>query len=288
MSFLSKLSALKKSTPPGTSPSSKKEALPQNTLAEHISLLPQNYTRDDDPAVRRLKELRRQERLKNGELEKKKPKPRRSPGSSSGSKSTRKRDNDDVEGSLGTVYKKKVGSSNAKLVPVRSLTKKLEPIKKLSFEELMKQAESNSKGGSPDNTAVKVTASIKKTRPPPRISKPGFKSFKERKTTASKSTSTVNNKSKPEFSRNHPNGRHLKEQSAVKLKIPKNIVAQPNRMIKQKLESKRRTLESKYSNRRGRYEDQYDDDMDDFIEDDEEEEEENYRSKSRRDERPWL
>lgn len=69
MSFLSKLSELKK-TKPKTVISPPQKANKQ----EEISLLPKNYVREEDPAVTRLKELRRQELLKNPELAKKKQK----------------------------------------------------------------------------------------------------------------------------------------------------------------------------------------------------------------------
>lgn len=68
MSFLSKLSKIRKSTTASKvtiqDPSPKK-------IDRERSLLPKNYIRDEDPAVKRLKELRRQELLKNGALAKK-------------------------------------------------------------------------------------------------------------------------------------------------------------------------------------------------------------------------
>lgn len=81
MSFLSKLSQIRKSTT--ASKAQVQDPLPKKNDEEY-SLLPKNYIRDEDPAVKRLKELRRQELLKNGALAKKSG-VKRKRGTSSGS-----------------------------------------------------------------------------------------------------------------------------------------------------------------------------------------------------------
>ncbi|KAL3233553.1 Protein SPT2 [Nakaseomyces bracarensis] len=253
MSFLSKLSQLKKTAPKTVISKDEEKMKPTD-----ISLLPENYVREEDPAVRRLKELRRQEILKNPELaKKKKATPKRT--SAGGSKSTKHDKNDD--NMLVSRFKRKVGSVKP-AVPME-LKKKPDPIKKLSFEELMKQAENNNMSTATVNPPpTKPTLKTSSVPASSRLSKPGFKSSRTKTATKVKSTSPTvpeatsitSKKSQPK-----PNNR-----PAVKIGLPK--FAQPNERIKKRLD-KRKHQEQR---RKNSYE-YSDDDMDDFIEDDEEE-----------------
>ena len=254
MSFLSKLSQIRKSTT--ASKARVQDPLPKKNDEEY-SLLPKNYIRDEDPAVKRLKELRRQELLKNGALAKKSG-VKRKRGTSSGSEKKKIERNDDDEGGLGIRFKRSIGASHAPLKPV--VRKKPEPIKKMSFEELMKQAENNEK------QPPKVKSSEPVTKERPHFSKPGFKSSKRPQKKASPGATLRGVSS---------GGNSIKSSDSpkpVKLNLPTNGFAQPNRRLKEKLESRKQ---------KSRYQDDYDEednDMDDFIEDDEDE---GYHSKSK-------
>lgn len=262
MSFLSKLSQLKKTAPKTSISKDEPKLDPTN-----ISLLPENYVREEDPAVKRLKELRRQELLKNPELAKKKKKataPRRT--STGGTKSPTKRDKDD--NMLVSRFKRKVGSVNP--AKPMDLKKKPEPLKKLSFEELMKQAENNTKvPATPTAPPTKPTLRNSSVPASSKLSKPGFKSPKHRPAKA---------KSSPPIKSDNTTGKtkqriesNVKNTPTVKIGLPK--FAKPNEHIKKRLE-KRKHLEQ---HRQAGYE-YSDDDMDDFIEDDEGED---YRQSTR-------
>lgn len=245
MSFLSKLSELKK-TKPKTVISPPQKANKQ----EEISLLPKNYVREEDPAVTRLKELRRQELLKNPELAKKKQKQvRKTPSSSKAS--TGKKDKNGDDNMLVSRFKRKVGSDKP-AVPIQ-VKKKPQPIKKLSFEELMKQAENNQT--IPVSKDTQSNGAGEKIKGRAKLNKPGFK------TSRPKSLSPTTHINKTDHGKDKSTAKE-KSEPVVKIGIPK--FAQPNERLKKKLEMRQRVNKSR------RYEDE-EDDMDDFIEDDEEE-----------------
>lgn len=311
MSFLSKLSALKKNTPVKHTP-----VIPDkesNPVQEVESLLPANYVRDEDPAVKRLKELRRKERIKNGELLKKRnaTAKRQSGNGDSHRNKKNKLQKDEDGGMLGTVYKKKIGSSiRANYNDSNKVIKPRVPIKKMSFEELMRQADQNGK------------LPMKSTSEPPTIGqskkliKPGFKRKSTRvsslnsneslrgdrhrednQASGSKEVSISFNRSKSVSNTKKDNINNDSSSSGgdnkniVKISsISANRFAQPNAKIKQRLERKGYKVQSRHD-RFGRHyngrSDNYDEDedidsgLDDFIEDASDEEESRYSARSR-------
>lgn len=321
MSFLSKLSALKKSTPvKHTLVITDKEKTPSQEIE---SLLPANYVRDEDPAVRRLKELRRKERIKNGELLKKRNAAGKKQSGSGDSRRSKKNKSqkDEDGGMLGTVYKRKIGSSTrAHNNNNNKVMKPRVPIKKMSFEELMRQAEQN------DKFPMKSTSEPPTVGQSKKLIRPGFKSkstrvnsisskeslrgdrhklsntaldSKEVPTTlnGSKSSSSMerdiikksNNRS---ISSSGGGGGGGSSNSKDIVRIPSisaNRLAQPNATLKQRLERKGYMSQSR-RDRFGRQHnvrnDNYDEDedvdseLDDFIEDDLDEEEPRYSSRS--------
>ncbi|EJS43950.1 spt2p [Saccharomyces arboricola H-6] len=247
MSFLSKLSQIRKTT--NVSKAKVQNPLPKKK-DEDYTLLPKNYIRDEDPAVKRLKELRRQELLKNGALAKKNGIKRKRSTSSGAERKKTERNNED-EGGLGIRFKRTIGASHAPLKPV--VRKKSEPIKKMSFEELMKQAENNEK----QPPKVKTPEPVAKERA--HLSKPGFKSPKivQKKPSPGATLHGISSRG--------DNMKSSESPKPIKLNLPTNGFAQPNRRLKEKLESRKQ---------KSRYQDSYydeDNDMDDFIEDDEDE-----------------
>lgn len=246
MSFLSKISNLRKSLP---ATATKKEAETQKKLEnDEYSILPKNYIREEDPAVRRLKELRRQELLKSGELSKKarnqsKPNPQR-----------KKKETDDGY-SAGTRFKKKIGSFTAS-PRVTSIPKRSEPIKKLSFEELMQQAENNAqKIGSDETSRSEISADQKvKERLPARNydKKIGFKKRIEGNSSSATSSRLDKREVVPK----------KREPEAVRIRAVGAGLAQPNEKIRRQLEHRKR------QSRQQTKEIEYESDLDDFIEDD--------------------
>lgn len=255
MSFLSKLSKMKKDG------SGYREPTPP--AAKEAPLLPRNYVRDEDPAVRRLKEKRRLERLKNGVDPSKKPKKRRAAPGSGVPKAKKPRDD---EKDIGTVYKRAVGSGGrGKSAGHTSSAAKVarEPVKKLSFEELMKEADdiAKAKAAQPRASASSAPKSA------PRVSKPGFK---KRGAAAARpkpadhpprhmhNTVTATAKTKTKVRANSP---------PVRIRTAPQGLARPNAKLERKMSQRkhkpqRRTADDYYSD---------DDDLSDFIEDDEEE-----------------
>lgn len=310
MSFLSKLSALKKNTPVKYASliPDKEKTLPQ----EIESLLPENYVRDEDPAVKRLKELRRKEQIKNGELLKKRKATAKRQASDS-SKSRRNKRNksqkDEDGGMLGTVYKKKIGSSTRTRSNIgddsNRVMKPRVPLKKMSFEELMRQAEQNDKLPLKSTSEPPVIGQSKK------LIKPGFKSKSSRVNSVNthesirKDRNKLNDKGFGSREKLEPLNRSKSSSNIEKsgssssskniVKIPSisvNRFAQPNAKIKQRLERKGYKIQSR-RDRFGRqynksnndnYEDdeeeEVDSELDDFIEDDLGEEETRYSSRS--------
>ena len=258
MSFLSKLSELKK-----TSPTQHSRPINNNKTNDDkiSSLLPKNYIRDEDPAVSRLKELRRQERIKNQKyIEKKKP------TRTSTTKRVSKKRNNDNEKDVGTVYKRRIGSSGQQMK--NNVTNiRREPIKKMSFEELMKQADSQTKLPIKEKSTTSnksIQSSIRETKiASTRLNKPGFR---KRDT------------SKIQRNPNHSNESVSREKTPEMIRINTRVstgLAQPHKRFQAKLDNNRKP--SRYA------EEEYDEDLDDFIEDDEEEEEEDsYSSRHRR------
>ncbi|CAL9732859.1 protein Spt2p [Monosporozyma unispora] len=281
MSFLSKLSELKKSAPVRSAP-----LLPNksNNNTDNIeSLLPKQYVRDEDPAVKRLKELRRKEQIKNGELLKKKN--ATSTTRRANSTSTRKRKAKDEDGGgVGTVYKKRIGSSTTHRKPSQTNTiQRREPIKKMTFEELMRQAEQNDKPG----MVTKANSEPPRQSAPTKLHKPGFKS----KTPGSKPMvpngrgDVDPRRVKSPTPTAHPRHQHNSqsrepEEKPLRISLPTNKFAQPNARIKQRLEKKGYRPDRRHHDSRDRYaeEDEVDSELDDFIEDDEEEMDDRYRS----------
>lgn len=249
MSFLSKISNLRKATP--VVPPKQEPVSDKKSNEEEYTILPRNYVREEDPAVRRLKELRRQELLKSGELSKKvrgqsKPAP------------TRRRKDDDEGGSMGTKFKRKVRAHSAGSSLPSTNAKKAEPLKKLSFDELMKQAENNAqekpnamKEPSPVNSGPhRIPKSQGTTQQ--YVKKIGFKKGADRRNR--NSTSPV-----PEIPTTKP---YREEPAPIKLKTMVNGFAKPNEKLRRQLEQRKRTIKP-----RTEYEDDGSD-LDDFIEDD--------------------
>ncbi|AQZ12874.1 SPT2 (YER161C) [Zygosaccharomyces parabailii] len=259
MSFLSKISSIRKSIPVAqTKP--KTETTKQKELYQAPTLLPKNYTREEDPAVRRLKERRQQELLKRGELSKK-----ASAAKKSSAPRRRTKKDTDEDNRTETRFKKRpsggaISSSSSRPTTV----KKTEPLKKMSFEELMKQAENNAQTGGSKNSAVlpKKSSPNLQSRSRPHISKPGFKTSDRRKRGSSQEP--VKPIPKPQQAQQQS---HIKEPKPLKLAQPQNNFAKPNELIRRRLELKKQTFRSRRSK-----EDEYESDMDDFIEDDEAEE----------------
>ncbi|CCK71234.1 Spt2p KNAG_0G01760 [Huiozyma naganishii CBS 8797] len=188
MSFLSKLSEWKKAKPVAVSGKLSGTATPSSSEPHSdVSYLPDNYVRDEDPAVRRLKELRRKERLKSGPTGTAVKRKRRAPGAPD---EPRKRRNgaDSEGGLLGTVYKRRPGSRQQQAATHAGAATKRDAVKKMTFEELMMQAETN---------AVEKPAT---TAPPQRtaapVRNPGFKP-RRRRTGPASTTKTPAEPSKP-------------------------------------------------------------------------------------------
>ena len=238
MSFLSKLSKLKKSGP-GYQP-------PATAHTEDKPLLPRNYIRDEDPAVRRLKEKRRLEQLKSG-TPKPKPKKRRAAPGTSVSRTGKPRED---ERDVATVYKRPVGSARG---PHKAVApeKPREPLKKLSFEELMREAEA---------AAVATTATVAATAPP-RVTKPGFK----QRTRAAPGPVA---RGPGPVARGPGPAKHSAAKHAppppLRIRAAPQGLARPNAKLQHRLSQRhrkndRRTADEQYS----------DEDLSDFIEDDE-------------------
>ena len=255
MSFLSKLSQLKKST--NKNSIERKGLVGKKIRDETNTLLPKSYVREEDPAVRRLKEKRRQEMLNNGELAKKNSIKNPKSTNLSG-KGTTRSNNDDK--STEFKFKRKLGTNTTMTSNQGGLKRKPEPIKKISFEELMKQAETNANNpikGANKSDGSKISI-IRKEMPRPHITKPGFKPQRS----SHRNELLRHNKSNSEFALNsssEPN----KEMKPVVVHLPKVGFAKPNQRIRERIQSKKRDYHS-YDDHH--YED--DDDMDDFIDDD--------------------
>lgn len=266
MSFLSKISNLRKSIP--VAPPKANSPSPQPETYQAPSLLPKNYTREEDPAVKRLKEKRQQELLKKGELSKKATASRKT--SAPGGRT--KKESDDENKTVTRFRKKSTGSNgnsgSTRPTHISVAQKKPEPIKKMSFEELMKQAENNAQtGGSNDKSGstTQIKAPVEsQSRPKPLINKPGFKNSDRRARVGSREPAKLVGRNQSPSTVKEFKGDNASK--PVKLSQPKNNFAKPNEIIRKKLEAKK-----KVSKVQEPQEDEYESDMDDFIEDDEEE-----------------
>ncbi|QLL34936.1 hypothetical protein HG536_0H03110 [Torulaspora globosa] len=247
MSFLSKISNLRKSLP-ATAPKEKPKT-DRKVENDEYSILPKNYIREEDPAVKRLKELRRQELLKSGELSKK-------ARSQSKSNVHRKKTETDDGYSAGTRFKKKIGASAA-APGVPSMPRTSEPIKKLSFEELMQQAENNAQktGSDEGKSQSEVTADQKAKGQLPSRNYDKKISFKKRIDGNSRPATS----SRPQRRGTEP---QKKQPEAVRVRAVGAGLAQPNEKIRRQLEQRKR------QSRQQRKEIEYESDLDDFIEDD--------------------
>lgn len=247
MSFLSKISNIRKSIPATTAKNGRETD--KKVKTDDYSILPKNYVRDEDPAVRRLKELRRQELLKKGELSKK-------ARSQSTPNPQRKKKNSDDMYPTETRFKKKVGTSKNVSRPV-SVPSRSEPLKKLSFEELMKQAENNAhekasnKAASPPQRAP-VQRPKKEATSHSFPRKVGFKKKIDRNIKPATSTEVVRQKAAP----------HEKKPEPVRIRTIGAGLAKPNEKIRKQLEQR------KQQSRRPIRDEESESDMDDFIEDD--------------------
>ncbi|CCH61910.1 hypothetical protein TBLA_0F03750 [Henningerozyma blattae CBS 6284] len=273
MSFLSKLSKLKKSS---SSAQSRKGLVKTNEPEE--SLLPKSYVREEDDAVKRLKELRKKELLKNGgDVHKKSAAKKESSLKSSTTKSSSRRPKNRDSHSE-TTYKRKIGerTKGASYQGSNNVISRKEHTKKMSFDELMKQAETNKTKPEIDMNKQNLP------KPARRLSKPGFKPSKyARNNQIAKANSTDLNSERKSHNSNNlrdtpslskPSG----EESPVVVQIPKNNFARPNEKIRKMLDSRKRSHKRQYD-----YDDEEEDDMSDFIEDDEGEED-SYHNYDRR------
>ncbi|SMN21680.1 similar to Saccharomyces cerevisiae YER161C SPT2 Protein involved in negative regulation of transcription [Maudiozyma saulgeensis] len=250
MSFLSKLSKLKRNSPSYHADNSSNINKKNEIEEEPSSLLPTNYIRDEDPAVRRLKEIRNKERLKNKSNEKPKDKiiKRRS--------TTRRKKINDTEQDIGTVYKRRLGSNSNKSSQT-NIMKRREPIKKMSFEELMKQA---------DSQDIIKTNAIRNNTKTTHLNKPGFK---KRNPIRGKNNDIMKQNQVPPPPSSSSSSKNINEPKVIHLNTRIGTsIARPHARFQAKLNKHKQYAAA---------EDEYDEDLDDFIEEDEEEEEERIR-----------
>ncbi|CCE62016.1 hypothetical protein TPHA_0B03460 [Tetrapisispora phaffii CBS 4417] len=254
MSFLSKLSALKKKTENGTV--DRKSITPTELPPSEVSLLPVKYSRSEDPAVKRLKELRRKENLKNN-ITKNKAASRSATLTRQRSSTTSKIDN-----STETTFKRKPGQNTKAFSNQGQLKKKPTALKKISFEDLMKQAESNNVPNSNGDQSLK---NVNNKRP--LLTKPGFKSRKVTKP-------NMKNVRRSEVSVTHrAENISKKDNGPVMVKLPTMGIAKPNAKLIQKMKhknSKGKGFGDRYGkSSQDHYDSEEDSDLDDFIDDDE-------------------
>lgn len=212
MSFLAKFSQLRKKPAAGNDArgseqkrQSKLNESQEDPLRDESSLLPQKYVREEDPAIRRLKELRRKEQLKNA--------PKNKPAAPS-----RKR-KDENSANTETKFRRKVGESLQSRKPVAPV--KRTPLKKLSFDELMKEAEEKSKNPSTDPIDSTSRSKALQNNPPVRLQRPGFKSAARRDRKPLSTPKITKQKSPVE--------------SLQRLPAPRPSIAQPGAKLKRKL-----------------------------------------------------
>lgn len=262
MSFLSKLSQLKKTNPTTNS----RKTIQSTPVNNEPSYVPEKYVREADPAVQRLKELRRKELEKKALENPKKHQKATKKSLNNENKSTRtKRAPKDNHNAV--TYKRKNGSKST-LHPqnMQYNSSKRDPIKKLSFDELMKQAETNKVNPGSSKSTKNDNVSNR-----PRINRPGFKTARVRGDSRSvsrendlrRSQNTNGNERLQEDIRKSPN--KFNEKPSVVVSLPNQGFAKPNEKFKRQLDSKKLHSKRRYSD------DDEGSDLDDFIEDDEEE-----------------
>ncbi|SCU90461.1 LADA_0F04236g1_1 [Lachancea dasiensis] len=242
MSFLAKLSQLKKPSVNANKVNldagrNQKRDVAVDPLGLESRLLPQEYVRQEDPAVRRLKELRRQEQIKNAAKSGKKAPP-----------PPTNRKKKEPAANTETRFRRKPGDSKKSTVSVKPTVRA--PIKKLSFEELMKQADERAKSPAPNAVPVpdNATASFSAGR------------SKGQKLPGDKLKSTAKKfKARTNVSRPLNNQRSVPRLQP--LGVPASSLAQPNPRLRHKLNA--------LKHRRQKGSSDEGEDMDDFIEDDE-------------------
>ncbi|AGO14018.1 AaceriAGR161Cp [[Ashbya] aceris (nom. inval.)] len=253
MSFLAKLSQLKKSTTSGPesgsgSNATKKEDNP--SLDFKSPILPEYYVRKEDPAIRRLKEKRRQEQLRKGTLKKAGGQRRgKAGGGEVASGAVRQ------EGSTKWKLPRPKGTAPAAAAPAA-------PLKKLSFEELMKQAEEKAK-----SPPVSGTRSAPGGPSTAAVSKPGFKPRSSAGGAvaggkAGGAEKSARNGGADRAVHAPSSTRTMKTKEAITIDLPSGGgLAKPNAKL-------RKILEKQKSRKRsaGEYEED-DSDLDDFIDD---------------------
>ncbi|CAG98439.1 Spt2p [Kluyveromyces lactis] len=218
MSFLAKLQQLKQTTKinePNHSANQNKA----KSLQSEEKLLPKDYVREVDPAIQRLKEARR---LKQGI------------SSTSTKPAAKARHKASSPKDEAPIYKKKPGvNTTSGKYPV--VVPKREPIKKLSFDELMKRAEQKSREGPKEDK-----------KPLPK--KLGFdKAAKPKAATKD---------AKP-----------VKEPKSKVMVKSFNRFAQPNEKLAKKLKLKeKKQIMARHGDQH--YDSENDEDLSDFIEDD--------------------
>lgn len=213
------------------------------------SILPERYTREVDPAVKRLKELRRQKQLeedakRGGTLKVRKP---------SGARKARQSSTDKDSSITSTRFRKKIENKRQSVAVPQPKAPAVKE-KKLSFEQLMAQAE----GSNVTNGA----ASHAKSSPVPQKRTPvEISGWKKKKRT----TTPHSNGSSQERVRNATSEGRVRspsEKQETLMKIPSSFKSGPSKKILKKLEKRK-------SSRGGYYdEDEDDSEFDDFIEED--------------------
>ncbi|SSD59807.1 uncharacterized protein SCODWIG_01568 [Saccharomycodes ludwigii] len=283
MSFLKKLTQIKKTKDTNATTvksstaarSSNFDSVSKTALNEmaldplnmQSSLLPKKYIREEDPAVKRLKELRRKERAARG-LDASVKKVKRSSSStrakSSLSMRTKKNGHNSNDNNIlseskfkKTLLERTANQNKSSLKPYKTIEKKL------TFEELMKQAENVKNDKKGPTTSNSTNAEVPTNRF--KSKKVAFKGFKPRTKTPTSSTNNRKIIKEPVVSKTHVPRRQKDSEKLVKVSLPKNSIARPSDKLKSKLESKQR---GKRSKNRGYYSEEEDDDLDDFIEDD--------------------
>ncbi|AET41068.1 Spt2p Ecym_7222 [Eremothecium cymbalariae DBVPG len=247
MSFLAKLSKLKKTASATTKSEQSTNSKDKSNLLlnDDSTLLPKHYIREEDPAIRRLKEKRRQDQIKRGSLGTPRSGSRKrlkTPGASRSNKGELSEEDDKV--SFTTKWK----LPNPSKVSKPSVPKG--PLKKLSFDDLMKQAEEKAKSSKPEPDVATQSSRTTTTK----LTKRGFKD-KTRHTPKA-------------LVKGFTGGSPVKKkpiEKPVKIRVPSsNGIAKPNEKLRKMLEKrniKRQTTEFEGNGS----------DLEDFIDDEEDE-----------------
>uniref|UniRef100_A0A1E5RWE1 Protein SPT2 n=1 Tax=Hanseniaspora osmophila TaxID=56408 RepID=A0A1E5RWE1_9ASCO len=214
------------------------------------SILPERYTREVDPAVKRLKELRRQKQLeedakRGGTLKVRKP---------SAARKARQSPTDKDSSITSTRFKKKIENKRQSMEVPQARTPAVKE-KKLSFEQLMAQAEKSNCTNGADSSARSTP--IPQKRAPVEIS--GWKKKKKNSPLGNTSTSV---REKFKNAKPQESVKDVSEKQETLMSIPSSIKSGPSKKIMKKLEKRK-------SSRNGYYDDEENDsEFDDFIEED--------------------